>query len=119
MVLTDAENHTPRYNQIRLAPAKRNELRTIVAPEGRGGENTGWLHQDAWFSTLDLDKGHDVEYRMHTPGNGAYVFVIEGLAEVDGEVLGRRDGMGVWDTDGFGIRASADAQVLVIEVPMR
>ena len=41
------------------------------------------------------------------------------LAEVDGEVLGRRDGMGVWDTDGFGIRASADAQVLVIEVPMR
>ena len=118
-VLTDAENHTPRYNQIRLAPAKRNELRTIVAPEGRGGENTGWLHQDAWFSTLDLDKGHDVEYRMHTPGNGAYVFVIEGLAEVDGEVLGRRDGMGVWDTDGFGIRASADAQVLVIEVPMR
>ena len=102
-VLTDAENHTPRYNQIRLAPAKRNELRTIVAPEGRGGENTGWLHQDAWFSTLDLDKGHDVEYRMHTPGNGAYVFVIEGLAEVDGEVLGRRDGMGVWDTDGFGI----------------
>ena len=87
--------------------------------EGRGGENTGWLHQDAWFSTLDLDKGHDVEYRMHTPGNGAYVFVIEGLAEVDGEVLGRRDGMGVWDTDGFGIRASADAQVLVIEVPMR
>ena len=97
-VLTDAENHTPRYNQIRLAPAKRNELRTIV---------------------LDLDKGHDVEYRMHTPGNGAYVFVIEGLAEVDGEVLGRRDGMGVWDTDGFGIRASADAQVLVIEVPMR
>lgn len=41
---------------------------------------------------------------MHTPGNGAYVFVIEGLAEVDGEVLGRRDGMGVWDTDGFGIR---------------
>lgn len=118
-VLTDAENHTPRYNQIRLAPAKRNELRTIVAPEGRGGENTGWLHQDAWFSTLDLDKGHDVEYRMHTPGNGAYVFVIEGLVEVDGEVLGRRDGMGVWDTDGFGIRASADAQVLVIEVPMR
>lgn len=56
---------------------------------------------------------------MHTPGNGAYVFVIEGLVEVDGEVLGRRDGMGGWDTDGFRIEASADAQVLVIEVPMR
>ena len=43
----------------------------------------------------------------------------EGLAGVPGEGLGRREGMGVWDTDGFGIRASADAQVLVIEVPMR
>lgn len=118
-VLTDAENHTPRYNQIRLAPAKRNELRTIVAPEGRGGENTAGSIRMPGSRRLDLDKGHDVEYRMHTPGNGAYVFVIEGLVEVDGEVLGRRDGMGVWDTDGFGIRASADAQVLVIEVPMR
>nr|WP_278739529.1 hypothetical protein [Alistipes onderdonkii] len=57
---------------------------------------------------------------MHTPGNGAYVFVIEGLAEVDGEVLGpprRQWGSGI--PTAFGIRASADAQVLVIEVPMR
>ena len=118
-VLTDAENHTPRYNQIQLAPARRNEFRTIVAPEGFGGENVGWLHQNAWFSTLDLDEGREAEYRVHTPGNGAYIFVIEGLVEVDGEVLDRRDGMGVSETDGFAIKASADAQVLVIEVPMR
>ena len=90
-----------------------------MAPEGRGGEHVGWIHQTAWFHTLDLDAGREARYRMNLHGNGAYVFVIEGLAEVDGEVLGRRDGMGVWDTDGFGIRASADAQVLVIEVPMR
>lgn len=69
-VLTDAENHTPRYNQIRLAPAKRNELRTIVAPEGRGGENTGWLHQDAWFSTLDLDRGMTLNTGCIRPGTG-------------------------------------------------
>ena len=31
-VITDAEGHTPRYNQIELAPAKRNEFRLIVAP---------------------------------------------------------------------------------------
>lgn len=44
-VITDAEGHTPRYNQIELAPAKRNEFRLIVAPEGRGGEHVGWIHQ--------------------------------------------------------------------------
>ena len=37
-VLTDAQDHTPRYNQVELAPAKRNVPHVIVAPEGRGGE---------------------------------------------------------------------------------
>ena len=35
-VLTDAQDHTPRYNQVELAPAKRNVPHVIVAPEGRG-----------------------------------------------------------------------------------
>ena len=118
-VLTDAEGHTPRYNQLELAPARRNELRTIVAPEGRGGEHVGWIHQDAWFSTLDLDKDHTVEYRMKTPGHGAYVFVIEGTVKLADEELGPRDGIGITDTDGFLIKGDTDARVLIIEVPMR
>lgn len=118
-VLTDAENHTPRYNQLELMPARRNELRVIVAPEGRGGEHVGWIHQDAWFSTLDLDAGHETEYRMHTHGHGAYVFVIEGKVDVAGEELGPRDGMGVSDAEEFRIKGVTDAKVLIIEVPMR
>lgn len=118
-VLTDAQGHTPRYNQLELAPARRNELRTIVAPEGRGDEHVGWIHQDAWFSTLDLDKDHTVEYRMKTPGHGAYVFVIEGNVKLADEELGPRDGVGITDTDGFLIKGDMDARVLIIEVPMR
>lgn len=118
-VLTDAQGHTPRYNQLELAPARRNELRTIVAPEGRGDEYVGWIHQDAWFSTLDLDKDHTVEYRMKTPGHGAYVFVIEGNVKLADEELGPRDGVGITDTDGFLIKGDTDARVLIIEVPMR
>lgn len=118
-VLTDAEGHTPRYNQIELAPAKRNEQRLIVAPEGRGGEHVGWVHQDAWFTTLDLDREHVSQYRMNTHGNGAYVFVIEGRIEVEGEELYPRDGMGVWEVDEFRIKGLEDAKILIIEVPMR
>ncbi|WP_298031995.1 pirin family protein [uncultured Alistipes sp.] len=118
-VLTDAQGHTPRYNQLELAPARRNELRTIVTPEGRGDEHVGWIHQDAWFSTLDLDKDHTVEYRMKTPGHGAYVFVIEGNVKLADEELGPRDGVGITDTDGFLIKGDTDARVLIIEVPMR
>ena len=104
--------------QIELAPAKRNEFRLIVAPEGRGGEHVGWIHQTAWFHTLDLDAGREARYRMNLHGNGAYVFVIEGTAEVAGEPLGPRDGMGISDADDFLIRASENARLLVIEVPM-
>ena len=103
---------------IELAPAKRNEFRLIVAPEGRGGEHVGWIHQTAWFHTLDLDAGREARYRMNLHGNGAYVFVIEGTAEVAGEPLGPRDGMGISDADDFLIRASENARLLVIEVPM-
>ena len=117
-VITDAEGHTPRYTQIELAPAKRNEFRLIVAPEGRGGEHVGWIHQTAWFHTLDLDAGREARYRMNLHGNGAYVFVIEGTAEVAGEPLGPRDGMGISDADDFLIRAFENARLLVIEVPM-
>lgn len=117
-VITDTEGHTPRYNQIELTPAKRNELRLIVAPEGRGGDHVGWIHQSAWFYTLDLDAGRDAEYRMNLHGNGAYVFMIGGKAEVDGVELGPRDGMGLWETDAFRIKASDDAKLLIIEVPM-
>lgn len=117
-VITDADGHTPRYNQIELAPAKRNELRLIVAPEGRGGDHVGWIHQTAWFYTLDLEAGRDAEYRMNVHGNGAYVFMIGGKAEVDGVKLGPRDGMGLWEADEFLIKASEDAKLLIIEVPM-
>ena len=94
------------------------EFRLIVAPEGRGGEHVGWIHQTAWFHTLDLDAGREARYRMNLHGNGAYVFVIEGTAEVAGEPLGPRDGMGISDADDFLIRASENARLLVIEVPM-
>ena len=117
-VLTDAQNHTPRYNQVELAPAKRNVPHVIVAPEGRGGEHVGWVHQDAWFYTLDLDKDRVVEYRMNTRGHGAYGFVIEGSVEAAGEELGPRDGMGITEADEFPIKGNTDAKVLIIEVPM-
>ena len=45
-----------RYEEITLAPARTNELRTLVAPEGNGSEHTAWIHQSAWFHTLGLER---------------------------------------------------------------
>lgn len=118
-IMTDMPGCTPRYNRVELLRAKCNALRLIVAPEGCGSEHVGWIHQAAWLYTLDLDAGRVAEYRMNVHGHGAYVFVLEGRAEVAGEPLERRDGIGLWETDEFLIKAHSATSLLIIEVPMQ
>jgi redox-sensitive bicupin YhaK (pirin superfamily) len=45
--------------------------------------------------------------------------VLEGSVEIDGKTLGRRDGLGVWDTESIAIMATEDARFLLMEVPMQ
>lgn len=118
-ILPDSKGYTPRYERIELLPEKRNALRLIVAPEGCGDAHAGWIHQTAWFFTLHLDAGREVEYRLNIHGQGVYVFVVEGDAAVAGEALGPRDGMGIRGVDEFLIKGVTATRLLLIEVPMK
>lgn len=117
-IFTDRRGHTPRYKDIVLEPLKKNELTKIVGPESEGGENVGWLHQQAWFYLADIAEGKSVRHALHGADKGVYVFVIEGEVTVNGEKLQYRDGMGVWDTESVEVRADKPSKVLLIEVPM-
>lgn len=117
-ILTDSARYTPRYEQVELAPARPDAVRVVVAPEGFGGEHVGWIHQEAWLSTVDLEAGRAFEYRLHVHSHGVYVFVVEGTAEVAGEELAARDGMGVWEADEFLVKGTTAARLLLVEVPM-
>jgi len=44
--------------------------------------------------------------------------VISGSATVGGVELGKRDALGISETDSFTITATEDAEFLAIEVPM-
>ena len=77
-----------------------------------------WIHQDAWFSLANFDKDTSRYYQIKKSGNGVYVFVIKGSANIGDRQLGERDGLGIWDTDGFELTATSDAQVLLMDVPM-
>lgn len=76
------------------------------------------MHQDAWFHLGKFDKGASDKYTIKKEGNGVYAFILEGEVEIDGEKLSRRDGMGVWDTNAINVKASENARVLLMEVPM-
>ncbi|WP_242927499.1 pirin family protein [Pontibacter vulgaris] len=117
-VLPKEHDITPRYEQKTFEVADRkNKLQTVVSPEKTDGAI--WINQDAWFSLANLDAGKELTYTLHKQGQGVYVFVLEGAVEVNGENLSRRDGMGITDAESLNIKAIADAQVLLMEVPMR
>jgi redox-sensitive bicupin YhaK (pirin superfamily) len=60
-----------------------------------------------------------LSYALHGAQQGAFVFVIEGAIEVAGEKLGRRDAIGISQTDTIEVTAvNTDTKVLLIEVPM-
>ncbi len=116
-VFPNKKNVKPRYQQITLNPGDRhNKLQQVVSPVAAEGEV--WIHQDAWFSTGNLDKGVSIPYTIKKQGNGVYVFVLKGDITVDGQPLNTRDGLGVSDTDKISITADSDAEVLLMEVPM-
>jgi redox-sensitive bicupin YhaK (pirin superfamily) len=116
-IFPDKKGHKPRYNQNYFDPAERkNKFQFIVTPEKKDGNL--WLNQDAFLSRIDLDKSNSVNYKIHTKGNGVYLFLIEGEIAVAGETLSKRDGIGIYETDEFSITAIKDSQILLIEIPM-
>lgn len=111
-------NIQPRYDQMRYDPEKaNNSFLTVVSP--LEGENVIRINQDAFFSLGTFDGGKTASYSIRHPGNGAYVFVIDGQAELAGEVLNKRDAMGISDTEKIEFNFSEGSRVLIIEVPMQ
>ena len=65
-----------------------------------------------------MSAGTQLSYRPAFPGNGIYIFLLEGEIKAGTQTLERRDGIGVTDTDELTISATTAAELLAIEVPM-
>jgi len=117
-VYPNKKNVTPRYDQITLNTNDRhNKLQQILSPNA---DDAGvWIHQDAWFHLGTFDNGFQSEYKLKKAGNGIYAFVLKGDFTIGNISLNERDGLGIWDANSIEITAnSADAEILLMEVPM-
>jgi redox-sensitive bicupin YhaK (pirin superfamily) len=116
-VFPKERNIEPRYEQKTFDPAARNnKILTVVAPDDG---NAVWINQDAWFSLGRIAKDGKENYTIHKEGNGVYAFVLSGKVNIEGQDLNARDGFGIWDTKSININASEDAEILLIDVPMK
>ena len=107
---------SPIYDQKDFSKVSRqNSLSTVVAPDDK---NALWINQNAWFSLGKFDSGQKLTYSTRKEGNGTYVFLISGEAELDGNKMFKRDGLGISNSEKFEISFTKESEVLVMDIPM-
>ena len=111
-------NVKPRYDQITLKIADRqNKLQQILSPNT--DDEGVWIHQNAWFHLGKFEKNFKTSYSLKESSNGVYCFVLSGSFNIEGQLLSRRDGMGIWDLENMNIESLSDqSEILLMEVPM-
>ncbi len=116
-VFPKKRNIEPRYEQKTFDPAEReNKILTVVAPDD---EKAVWINQDAWFSLAKVAKDSETEYKIRKDWNGVYAFLLSGSITIGDQTLTARDGLGIWETSQINIQATTDAEILLIDVPMK
>jgi len=107
----------PRYDQISIKDLeKKNEFYQVLSPNPT--DQGVWIHQDAWFHLGDFGEGVSTVYNLKKQGNGVYAFVIDGVMEINGHTLQKRDGLGIWDIQSIDFTSRSTSKVLLMEVPM-
>ena len=113
-ILPDQLDHDPRYEDKQFRAPAKNEFQLLVSPDGR--HDSLMIHQQAFIVMGSFDK--DTTYRLNDSSHGVYAMVVDGEVEIDGKTLGKRDAIGIWETDSIELKIKQDSKVLLIEVPM-
>jgi len=110
-------NVQPRYDQIAIKELEQpNKFSQILSPHQ--DDQGVWIHQNAWFNIGSFETGASDTYTLHESANGVYAFILEGEVNINRQDLDRRDGFGVWETNQVELKATSEARVLLMEVPM-
>lgn len=116
-VFPKVRNIKPRYDQRTFDISDRsNKWQVVVSPQE--ADNALWINQDARFALTNLEAGKEISYTNAFKGNGVFLVAINGSVEVNGQVLNKRDAIGISEADEFSIKATDNAELLAIEIPM-
>jgi redox-sensitive bicupin YhaK (pirin superfamily) len=113
-VVPERAGLTPAYEQKTFTEAeKRGRLRRIAAPDGSEGALT--IHQDVELFATVLDANESVTHELRK-GRVAWVQVVRGRIELNGQVLTEGDGAAAIDESRLELRSAANAEVLVFDL---
>ena len=104
----------PGYEQKHFDDAsKRGTLRLIASPDGRDGSVT--IHADASISAALIDGDEAVE-REIAAGRKAWVHVVRGSVDVNGQHLSAGDALALTGETGLSLARGDKAEVLVFDL---
>lgn len=108
----------PRYDQAHFNPETMlNRFQLLVSPDK--DSDGAWVHQDAWISRGKWNESSKVEYTIHKPGNGIFLILIDGDINIQEIKLSIRDSIEIIDEANLSFQIENNADVLLIEVPMK
>lgn len=111
------QNINPRYQKRSFPRDKRkNKLETVVSSDE--GMQHCWINQNAKISLGWFDTNITSNYAFNQVNKCVYVFVLEGSIEINSEVIGTRDAIGLWNTNNFDIKSLQETEFVIIEVPI-
>jgi redox-sensitive bicupin YhaK (pirin superfamily) len=110
---SETQNIAPRYEERSYNfQTVKNDLMPLVHKDALT------INQDAAIFYGALDEGVSLEYVLTERTHGIYIFVIDGSLSVGGEVLGKRDAIGVTGEEKVSIHTDSGTHFLVVEVGM-
>lgn len=113
-ILPEREGLTPGYEEKNFAPAERQgRLRLIAARDGRDGAVT--IHQDADIHAALLAPDDTVTHVM-APGRKAWIQIVRGGVEANGEFLDEGDAIAIEDVGEISIAAIDDSELLLFDM---
>ena len=110
----DQQGIAPGYEQKHFdAGSKSGTLRLVASPDGREGSVT--IHADASIYSGLFDAGQHLKRELD-PARKAYVHLVRGSLEVNGQVLQAGDALRFENESALAIAHGVDAEVLVFDL---
>lgn len=116
-VIPEKRKAKPTYSQVSIKDKIwPDQWSLIVSPDEN--DQVATIGQKAWFHLGRLSAGWEGTYKLKGQRTGVYAFLIEGKAEVAGQMLEKRDGLGISGTDEFRVKAESNSFLLLMEIPV-
>jgi len=105
-ILPEAQRLKPRYEQKVFSPEEKQGKLRLIASRG-GDDGSVHINQDVQVYAAVLDRGEQVEHHL-ADGRHAWIQVISGSVEVNGEALLTGDGAAISDERLLTLRSLSD-----------